>query len=105
VEPLEDVVSLVLAHAGTVRHRNTDMLFSSHCYMVIAPEPSRDGRVARASLVLIQSKYCNVPFLPHLPPTPGSRLILTWHDFVRSHRDVYTATGFFHSEVWSGWGC
>jgi hypothetical protein len=39
-----------------------------------------------------------------ISPAPERKKTVTWRDFIRSHWDVLAATGFFHSEVWSGLG-
>jgi transposase len=39
-----------------------------------------------------------------IPPAPERKKTVTWREFVRSHWDVFLATGFFNSEVWSWWG-
>jgi len=36
-----------------------------------------------------------------IPPAPERQKTVTWGEFVRSHWDVFVATGFFDSEVWS----
>ncbi|MDH3602400.1 MAG: helix-turn-helix domain-containing protein [Candidatus Tectomicrobia bacterium] len=37
-----------------------------------------------------------------IPPAPERKKTVTWGEFTRSHWDVFLATGFFNSEVWSG---
>jgi transposase len=39
-----------------------------------------------------------------ISPAPERKKTVTWREFIRSHWDVLAATGFFHSEVWSGLG-
>jgi transposase len=39
-----------------------------------------------------------------IPPAPKRNKTVTWGEFVRSHWDVFVATGFFNSEVWSWLG-
>ena len=39
-----------------------------------------------------------------IPPAPERKKTVTWGEFVRSHWDVFVATGFFNSEVWSWLG-
>ena len=39
-----------------------------------------------------------------IPPAPERKKTVTWHEFIRSHWDVFVATGFFNSEVWSWLG-
>jgi transposase len=39
-----------------------------------------------------------------IPPAPERQKTVTWGEFVRSHWDIFVATGFFNSEVWSWLG-
>ena len=39
-----------------------------------------------------------------IPPAPERKKTVTWGEFVRSHWDVFVATGFFNSEVWNVFG-
>jgi transposase len=39
-----------------------------------------------------------------IPPAPERKGTVSWGEFVRSHWDVFVATGFFNSEVWSWFG-
>jgi hypothetical protein len=38
------------------------------------------------------------------PPAAERKKTVTWGEFVRSHWDVFVATGFFNSEIWSWFG-
>jgi transposase len=39
-----------------------------------------------------------------IPPAPECQRTVTWGEFVRSHWDVFVATGFFNREVWNWFG-
>ena len=39
-----------------------------------------------------------------VPPAPERQKTITWGEFVRSHWEVFVATGFFNSELWSWFG-
>lgn len=39
-----------------------------------------------------------------ISPAPERKKTVTWREFIRSHWDVFVATGFFGSEVWSWLG-
>ena len=39
-----------------------------------------------------------------IPPAPERQKTVTWGEFIRSHWDVFVATGFFNSEVWNVFG-
>ena len=39
-----------------------------------------------------------------IPPAPERQKTVTWGEFIRSHWDVFVATGFFNSKVWNVFG-
>lgn len=39
-----------------------------------------------------------------IPPAPERQKTVAWREFIRGHRAVFVATGFFNSDIWSWFG-
>jgi transposase len=60
------------------------------------------GSLKHLGYVISDQTVGNILKRHGIPPAPERQKTVTWGEFVRSHWDVFVATGFFNSEVWSG---
>jgi putative transposase len=62
------------------------------------------GALAHLGYTISDQTVGNILKRHGIPPAPARKQTTTWHEFIRTHIDVFVATDFFTTEVWTWCG-